>query len=109
MPRVFSMLLAAILTIASAAQESDAFKRLESARRLRQQRSFPSAARAYEAVLPALRSNRDRGVLAHALLEYGQTSLATGDYSAALKAAVEAVRIFRELRDTASETQADNV
>src|ERR1700744_6305224 len=107
MPRIFSIVLAAILTIASAAQESDASRRLESARRLRTQRSFPSAACAYEAVLPALRSNGDRTVLAHALLEYGQTSLVTGDYSAALKAAVEAVRIFQELKDAASETQAD--
>jgi tetratricopeptide (TPR) repeat protein len=58
--------------------------------------------------LPSLRSG-DRGVLAHALLEYGQTSLSTGDYAAALAAAREAAPIFRDLGDSGGEALADNV
>jgi tetratricopeptide (TPR) repeat protein len=107
MPRAF--LLAALLAIVAAAQEEGPSRRLESARRLKQQRSFQAAAQAYRAVLPALRSGSDRGVLAHALLEYGQASLSTGDYAGALGAAQEAVLIFHDLKDAGGEAQADNV
>jgi tetratricopeptide (TPR) repeat protein len=105
----WAFLLAALLAIIAAAQEDGPSRRLESARHLKQQRSFQAAAQAYRAVLPALRSGGDRGVLAHALLEYGQTSLSTGDYAGALGAAQQAVRIFRDLKDAAGEAQADNV
>src|ERR1700743_221520 len=107
MPRRF--LLAALLAIGVAAQEDGPNQRLQSARRLKQQRSFPAAAQAYRALLPALRSSGDRRTLAHALLELGETSLSHGDYASALDAAREGARIFRDLKDAGGEAQADNV
>ncbi len=109
MLRVSPILLVAMLTMRSAAQETGPSRLLETARQLKQERSFQAAAHAYEIAIPALRPSGNRSLLAHALLEYGQASLSTGNYAGALKAALESVRIFRELEDPADETQADNV
>ncbi len=109
MRQVYPILLAALFTVHAAPQETGPARSLESARQLKQQRSFQAAARTYEAVMPALRSTGDRSILGHALLEYGQATLSTGDYAVALKASLEAVRIFRDLKDPAAETQAHNV
>ena len=81
---------------------------LAAARRLKQEGSAAAAAKAYEAALPALRKAGDKSMLAHALLEYSQTSLAAGAYAQTLAAARESAPLFQSLHDAPDEASADN-
>ena len=84
-------------------------QRLESARLLKQQGSLSAAAKAYEAALTELRSGSDRALLAHTVLEYGQTELAAGVYGTAFSASRESADLFRELNDLAGQALAANL
>ena len=70
---------------------------------------MPAAAKAYEALRPALRSSGNRSLLGHALLEAGQTQLAVGDYQRASERGGESASIFHLLKDAANEALANNV
>lgn len=95
--------------VASAAQDSDAVRSLETARRLTEEKSFAAALKAYEAALPAIRASRDRKLLAQALLEAGQAAMSSGSYVHAVEWAGESAALFRQLSDNANESAAHNV
>ena len=102
-------LFALLIALGLAAQDPETGRKLEAARRLKEEKSPGAAAKAYEAALPGVRASRDRGLLAHALLEAGQVALASGGYDHASQWAAESANLFRELHDAADEALADNV
>lgn len=99
----------AILALGLAAQDTSTIRPIEAARRLKDEKSFAAAVKAYEAALPGVRASRQRDPLAHALLEAGEAALASGSYDQASAWAVESANVFRETNNPADEARACNV
>jgi len=78
---------------------------LDEARALQQKGALAEAQKAYEALLPQLRSS-DRVALGAALNELSRVASAQGQYAAAAAAAREAVEVHRSLGDRRGEAHA---
>lgn len=105
MVRVLPLLLA----MGMAAQSGSPFRKLEAAREMKQRGASAEAAKAYDALMPDVRASGDRKLLAQALLEAGQLSLAAGDYPRALVRGEEAGKLFDSLHDLPNQAAAGNL
>jgi len=104
--RQVSFLFALALALA---QDAETTRKLETARRLKDEKSFAAAQKAYDTALPGLRAAKNHSLLAHALLEGAQAALAAGAQAHALEWGSESARLFGQINDTANETLAENV
>jgi tetratricopeptide (TPR) repeat protein len=106
---VVAWIAAVLLAVGLGAQGGDPARKLETARELKQRGASAEAAKAYQALLPEVRASGDRKLLAQALLEAGQASLAAGDYPGALDRGREAGPLFHTFQDWANEASAENL
>ena len=96
-------MLVALISLPALAQPWQ--KALDEAKALQQKGALREAQKAYEALLPDLRS-ADQAALAAALNALSQIQSARGEYDPAMAHAREALDVYRSLGDRTGETRA---